>query len=56
MQNLVESPRLVELDLNDPIWERFFWVAPLVLVGTLEVDGSHDLAPKHMAMPMGWKN
>jgi flavin reductase (DIM6/NTAB) family NADH-FMN oxidoreductase RutF len=27
-----------------------------VLVGTLEVDGSADLAPKHMAMPLGWQN
>jgi flavin reductase (DIM6/NTAB) family NADH-FMN oxidoreductase RutF len=31
-----------------------FTVAPLVLVGTLEEDGGHDLAPKHMAMPLGW--
>lgn len=56
MSNSVESTRLVELDLNDSIWERFFWVAPLVLVGTRESDGGYDLAPKHMAMPMGWKN
>lgn len=56
MPNPVDPPRLVELDLNDPIWDRFFWVAPLVLVGTRESDGSYDLAPKHMAMPMGWKN
>jgi flavin reductase (DIM6/NTAB) family NADH-FMN oxidoreductase RutF len=31
-------------------------VAPLVLVGTREADGSHDLAPKHMATPIGWDN
>jgi flavin reductase (DIM6/NTAB) family NADH-FMN oxidoreductase RutF len=48
--------RLSELDVSHPIWDRFYWVAPLVLVGTLEDDGSHDLAPKHMAMPMGWNN
>lgn len=47
---------LVELEVNQPIWDRFFWLAPLVLVGTLEADGSHDLAPKHMAFPMGWQN
>ncbi len=47
---------LVELDVSRPVWDRFFWLAPLVLVGTREVDGSHDLAPKHMAMPMGWEN
>jgi len=39
MQKPDESPRLVELDTSESIWERFFWVAP-----------------KHMAMPMGWKN
>jgi flavin reductase (DIM6/NTAB) family NADH-FMN oxidoreductase RutF len=56
MQGPTENRRLIELDVNQPIWDRFFWVAPLVLVGTLEPDGSHDLAPKHMAMPMGWEN
>lgn len=56
MQNPSEQQRLVELDVRQPIWDRFFWVAPLVLVGTREADGDHDLAPKHMAMPMGWEN
>jgi flavin reductase (DIM6/NTAB) family NADH-FMN oxidoreductase RutF len=50
------QPTLVSLDLDQPIWERFFTVAPLVVVGTLERDGSYDLAPKHMAMPLGWGN
>jgi len=49
-------PELVELDTANPIWDRFFWVAPLVLIGTMEHDGRHDLAPKHMALPMGWEN
>jgi len=31
-------------------------VAPLVLIGTRDDDGSLDLAPKHMAFPMGWQN
>ena len=47
---------LLELDITHPVWDRFFWVAPLVLVGTIEADGRHDLAPKHMALPMGWEN
>lgn len=47
---------LSELDVGHPIWDRFHWVAPLVLIGTLEEDGRHDLAPKHMALPMGWNN
>ena len=48
--------RPVELDVRVPVWERFFTVAPLVLVGTREPDGSFDLAPKHMVMPLGWQN
>jgi len=50
------SPRLVELDVRVPVWERFFTVAPLVLIGTREPDGSFDLAPKHMVLPLGWQN
>jgi len=48
--------RPVELDVRVPVWERFFTVAPLVLVGTREPDGSFDLAPKHMVLPLGWQN
>jgi len=47
---------LVELSTRTPIWDRFFMVAPLVLIGTREPDGSDDLAPKHMVSPMGWQN
>lgn len=50
------SPNLIELDVRDSIWERFFTVFPLVIVGTLEEDGTPDLAPKHLAMPMSWQN
>ena len=48
--------RLVEIDTDKPVWDRFFTVAPLVLVGTTDPDGTHDLAPKHMVTPMGWQN
>jgi len=47
---------MVVLSTAAPIWERFFTVAPLVIVGSREPDGGHDLAPKHMAMPLGWQN
>jgi flavin reductase (DIM6/NTAB) family NADH-FMN oxidoreductase RutF len=46
----------VELDIRQPVWERVYTVAPLVLVGTREPDGGFDLAPKHMALPLGWQN
>ena len=50
------APRLATLDVSRPIWDQFFTVAPLVLVGTREPDGGDDLAPKHMVTPMGWQN
>jgi flavin reductase (DIM6/NTAB) family NADH-FMN oxidoreductase RutF len=48
--------RTVAIPIDAPIWSRFFVVAPLVIVGSREPDGGHDLAPKHMAMPLGWQN
>lgn len=56
MDRALEARGLVSLELSSPIWDRFFTVAPLALVGTLEPDGSPDLAPKHMVTPMGWGN
>ncbi len=50
------EPDLVSLGVGFPIWERFFHVAPLIVVGTKEPEGGYDLAPKHLAMPMGWDN
>jgi flavin reductase (DIM6/NTAB) family NADH-FMN oxidoreductase RutF len=47
---------LVESSTATPIWDRFFTVAPLVLVATKEGDERYDVAPKHMAMPLGWEN
>jgi flavin reductase (DIM6/NTAB) family NADH-FMN oxidoreductase RutF len=47
---------LVQLDVATPIWDQFFFVAPLVIVGTREAGGTDDLAPKHMVTPMGWQN
>lgn len=31
-------------------------VAPLTIVGTREPDGTYDLAPKHLAIPMSWED
>ncbi len=47
---------MTKLDTNNSIWERFFTVFPLVLVGSREPDGSFDLAPKHLAIPASWRN
>ena len=43
----------MELDPGHSIWDQVHTVAPLVLVGTKEGDG-YDLAPKHLAMPIGF--
>lgn len=43
----------VVLDLATPWAAQVLTVAPLVVVGTVEPDGSADLAPKHMVMPVG---
>lgn len=47
---------LVPLPVDRPIWDRFFTVSPLVIVGSRNPDGTADLAPKHMATPLGWQN
>lgn len=47
---------MVPLDCDKPIWDRVYMVAPLVVIGTIEPDGSFDLAVKHMAGPVSWEN
>jgi flavin reductase (DIM6/NTAB) family NADH-FMN oxidoreductase RutF len=49
-------PELEALDVEQGLWERFFTVAPLVVIGTVDESGTSDLAPKHMAFPLGWQN
>jgi flavin reductase (DIM6/NTAB) family NADH-FMN oxidoreductase RutF len=51
-----DHQRTVSIPIETPVWGRFFTVAPLVIVGTREGGGGYDLAPKHMAMPLGWEN
>jgi flavin reductase (DIM6/NTAB) family NADH-FMN oxidoreductase RutF len=46
----------VSLDVTTPIWDHFFLVHNLVVIGSHQAGGEHDLAPKHMAMPLGWQN
>jgi len=46
---------VVTLSEDRSVWESVFTVAPLVLLGTREEDGRYDLAPKHMATPIGWE-
>jgi flavin reductase (DIM6/NTAB) family NADH-FMN oxidoreductase RutF len=47
---------VVALDVERPIWDHFFTAHNLVVVGSRQRGGEIDLAPKHMAIPMGWQN
>jgi flavin reductase (DIM6/NTAB) family NADH-FMN oxidoreductase RutF len=53
---MIDGDRLIPLPIDRPIWDRFFGVFPLVIVGSKEQEGRYNLAPKHMAMPLGWEN
>lgn len=50
----LEEKDVVTLNPEEPFWERFYMVSPLIVVGTQNEDDSYNLAPKHMATPMGW--
>ncbi|MFP4189003.1 MAG: flavin reductase family protein [Halobacteriales archaeon] len=51
-----DDTELVTLQPDQPFFETVYTPAPLVIVGTREPDGSDDLAPKHMAFPLGWSD
>lgn len=50
------ADKLIPLPTDHAIWDRFFGVYPLVIVGSKEGPQVYDLAPKHLAMPLGWEN
>lgn len=45
----------ISLDVKESIWDHFYTVAPLVVIGSKEGKG-FDLAPKHMATPLGFSD
>ncbi len=49
------ADNLVKLNTQESIWDHFFTVSPLVVIGTKEEE-NYDLAPKHMATPIGQSN
>lgn len=44
------------IDITDAqgLWNRCFMVHSLVIIGSKEEDGAYNMAPKHMAMPLGF--
>ena len=55
MKTTIEQ-QVVPLSSDIPIWDQVFTVAPLVIIGSREADGSYNLAPKHLATPLSWTN
>jgi flavin reductase (DIM6/NTAB) family NADH-FMN oxidoreductase RutF len=53
---LTDDSDLITLQPDQPFFETMYAPSPLVIVGTRESDDSGDLAPKHMAMPLGWSD
>jgi flavin reductase (DIM6/NTAB) family NADH-FMN oxidoreductase RutF len=47
---------MIPLELEHAVWEQVYMVAPLTIVGSREPDGTYDLAPKHLAIPMSWQD
>jgi flavin reductase (DIM6/NTAB) family NADH-FMN oxidoreductase RutF len=45
----------IALNPEESIWKHFYTISPLVVIGTKE-DNRYDLAPKHMAGPLGQEN
>lgn len=52
--NISENSEFVTLQPDQLFFETVYTAAPLVVVGTREADGTENLAPKHMAIPLGW--
>lgn len=55
MSQKTAPDNFISLDSALSIWERVFTVAPLVVIGS-KGSGGQDLAPKHMATPLGFGN
>lgn len=48
-----ELEHLTSLSPLEPLWKHFFTLSPLVVIGTRQGE-EYNLAPKHLALPLGW--
>ncbi len=55
MKEMDFSKDFVSLNVKRSVWDHFYTVAPLVVIGTKEKEG-FNLAPKHMVTPIGFSN
>lgn len=51
-----QEKKMIEIDLDQDVWNRCYTVHTLVVIGSKEEDGTYNFAPKHMAMPLGFSN
>lgn len=47
---------MISLNPDKNIWDQFYTIHSLVIVGSVEDNGEYNMAPKHMAMPLGFDN
>lgn len=50
------NSEMIELDVEQDVWDRCHTVHALLVVGSKEENGQYNFAPKHMAMPLGFNN
>lgn len=48
------NSKMVSINLDEELWNHFYTVHSLIIIGSKEKDGSYNFAPKHMAMPLGF--
>lgn len=47
------SNSMIDITDDPNLWNRFFMVHSLIIIGSKEKNGEYNMAPKHMAMPLG---
>ena len=48
------NPDMIYIPPEKGLWNRCYTIHSLVIIGTKEEDGGYNMAPKHMAMPLGF--
>lgn len=48
------SKPMIDITGEPNLWDHCFTVHSLVIIGSKEEDGRYNMAPKHMAMPLGF--
>jgi len=49
-----QDSEMIDITDDPNMWNRCYMVHSLVVIGSTEENGKYNLAPKHMAMPLGF--